>query len=79
MLTRMTRRKNARSGNPAVRAGTVPAVDPLERVRLAEVAYLQARSDLASAVSDSRAAGHTWEAIAATLGVTRQAVWRRFS
>ena len=36
--------------------------------------YAKLRAELPQAIRDARTAGHTWESIAATAGMTRQAI-----
>ncbi|WP_210410950.1 hypothetical protein [Oerskovia sp. KBS0722] len=57
------------------------ATDPgahLELVALTARASTSAESLLATAVSSARSAGHSWEAIGTTLGISRQAAQQRF-
>jgi hypothetical protein len=51
---------------------------PLERVGLADSLTTSALWVLSSAVNEARAAGCSWEKIAAMLGVTKQAAQQRF-
>ncbi|MHA7134608.1 hypothetical protein [Oerskovia turbata] len=50
----------------------------LELVALTARASASADSLLATAVSSARSAGHSWEAVGAVLGITRQAAQQRF-
>lgn len=57
------------------------ATDPgahLELVALTARASTSAESLLATAVTSARSAGHSWEAIGKTLGISRQAAQQRF-
>jgi hypothetical protein len=67
----------------AVGKGTTPRhlADPVALVDLrpTQKAATDAADALADAVSAARAAGHPWSAIAAALGVSRQAAHQRFS
>jgi hypothetical protein len=67
----------------AVGKGTVPRhlPDPaaLVAVRPARAALDAADTALADTVTEARAAGHPWSAIAAALGVSRQAAQQRFT
>jgi hypothetical protein len=67
----------------AVGKGTAPRhlPDPVVLVALhpAHKTATDAADALADAVSAARAAGHTWAAIAAALGVSRQTAHQRFS
>jgi hypothetical protein len=53
--------------------------DPLARIVEAAHAAHDADQQLHAAVADARAAGITWAAIGAVLGVTRQSAFKRFS
>ena len=50
----------------------------LDGVRLAQLAVTAARADLQSAVDRAHADGASWAAIGATLGISRQAAFKRF-
>lgn len=54
------------------------AGDPLALVRRAAAAEVAVGGLLQQAVATARAAGHSWAAIGATLGMTRQAAQKRF-
>ena len=51
----------------------------LDLVRVAAKAERQTQDLLKSAVEAARSAGHSWEAIGSTLGVSRQAAQKRFA
>ncbi len=51
----------------------------LDLVRVAARAERQTQDLLRSAVEAARSAGHSWEAIGSTLGVSRQAAQKRFA
>ena len=53
--------------------------EPLETVREAARAVVEARDRLVDAVSVAREAGLSYAAIGETLGVSRQAAWERFA
>jgi len=55
-----------------------PAADPLSLVRRAADAEEAVRHLLHQSVGAARAAGHSWAAIGAELGMSRQAVQQRF-
>ncbi|GAA5118107.1 hypothetical protein GCM10023339_30130 [Alloalcanivorax gelatiniphagus] len=57
---------------------TVPDDDPLDRVRSATTAVHLAERALADAVRRAHAAGHSWAAVGAVLGTSRQAAFKRF-
>lgn len=50
----------------------------MKEVRAAQQALERARTGLQTAVDRARAAGHTWAEIGATLGMSRQAAFKRF-
>lgn len=58
--------------------GTGDGTDPLALVRHAADAESASRELLHQAVSTARSEGHSWAAIGATLGMSRQAVQQRF-
>ncbi len=51
---------------------------PLRRVAEAFGATVTAEAELAKAVANARAAGHSWAAIAAMIGVSKQTAQQRF-
>ena len=53
-------------------------MNPLDRIASALRAQQEADERLRRAVAAARAAGHSWEAIAQVLGVTRQTAHERF-
>lgn len=57
-------------------AGTVDLLDTLGALRLVELAAEQARR---AVVAQARAEGITWQDLADTLGVSRQAVQQRYT
>lgn len=57
---------------------SAPDGDPLTLVRRAASAESAARDLLQQSVSAARASGHSWAAIGAELGMSRQAVQQRF-
>jgi hypothetical protein len=69
----------ASSADPALerRLGQDPQAY-LDLVAQTERAHTQTGEMLRAAVLSARAAGHSWEAIGATLGMTRQAAQQRF-
>lgn len=56
--------------------GTVDLLDTLGALRMVELAAEQARR---AVVAQARAQGITWQELADTLGVTRQAVQQRYT
>lgn len=54
------------------------AGDPLEGVREADRAAREAQESLRLAVQQARGAGHSWADVGRTLGVSRQAAFKRF-
>lgn len=52
--------------------------DPLDGVREADRAAREAQESLRAAVQEARAAGLSWAEVGRTLGVTRQAAFKRF-
>ncbi|MDZ5662443.1 hypothetical protein SFC79_11775 [Nocardioides sp. S-58] len=56
----------------------MPEDDPLDRVRAAATAVHLAERALADAVRRAQAAGHSWAAVGAVLGTSRQAAFKRF-
>jgi hypothetical protein len=56
----------------------VPEEDPLARVRSAATSLHLAERALADAVRRAQAAGHSWAAVGAVLGTSRQAAFKRF-
>lgn len=57
----------------------LPDPRPLTRIRPARRAVQTAEAELAATVTAARAAGHPWSAIAAALGISRQAAQQRFT
>ena len=51
---------------------------PLERIDEARRRKTMAEADLIDAVMSAREEGRSWEAIAAALGVSRQAAWEHW-
>ena len=49
-----------------------------ERIATTRRAIEQLEDTLSEAVAEARAAGATWDEVAASLGVARQSAWRRF-
>jgi hypothetical protein len=54
------------------------SVSHIERIVAADEAVNDAEADLSGAVAAARAAGDTWTAIGAALGISRQVAQRRF-
>jgi hypothetical protein len=52
--------------------------DPLEVARLASVFERYFDAVKTEAVKAARAAGHSWEDVAGTLGTSRQSAWERY-
>jgi hypothetical protein len=71
-------RRRSAVGN-RIAARHLPDPDPLTRIRPARRAVQAAEADLAATVTAARAAGHPWSAIAAALGISRQAAQQRFA
>ena len=56
----------------------MPEDDPLDRIRSAATAVHLAERALADAARHAQAAGHSWAAVGAVLGTSRQAAFKRF-
>lgn len=73
------RRSTIGKGQPAVALPTSPTLDVLAWIRAAHHNANAAERSLTSAITRAHQAGQPWSAIAAQLGVTRQAAQQRFA
>jgi hypothetical protein len=65
-------------GQPATPLPAGPPAGPLEWITTALASLHAAEADLAAAATRARQHGHSWAAIGARLGITRQAAQQRF-
>ena len=65
-------------GQPAIQLPAAPPLGPLHWVTPAQAQLRAAEAELAATVIRARQAGHTWTAIGASPGITRQAAQQRF-
>ena len=73
------RRSSLGKGQPPVALPPGPALDVLAWIETAQQQAAAAERILAATVTRARQAGHTWSAIGARLGISRQAAQQRFT
>ena len=72
------RRSSLGTGEPAPPLPPAPPAGLLHWVATAQARLRDAEAELAAAAHRARQHGHSWQAIGATLGTTRQAAQQRF-
>jgi hypothetical protein len=71
------RRSSLGKGEPAAWLPAAPPADLLHWVATTQTRLRDAQAELAAAAHRARQHGHSWQAIGATLGITRQAAQQR--
>jgi hypothetical protein len=72
------RRSTLGKGQAAVWLPSPPSADLLAWAAQASARQRAAEAELTAAVRRARQHGHSWQAIAASLAITRQAAWQRY-